>query len=456
MLHLIARLPDSDVFACIITNRSKALLLMYIESPTVLEIFQHQHYIDSLLDFLREKVFPHEQQYARCYYLNVRAFDAWTNTPHEGTNRGIKYCENNVRPNMSQAESTSTLWKQDDARTRSKGRSISDSFYKTQLHSDAIATQFLQKEADCQLQNQMKEAECYASMRIDETTWWILRCAPRKRAVGPKPVFERVRVVTVNEQGHMECTCGYPNQYGIPDRHMAHVALFYGVNYEEFSHHDVDIRHHNSYCRLVATKDPSLMGPSELNIRSQLLRARNLELPVPGKYEFVSFGDGPEFAIGSMCDGISESEQVRERLQEIEGQPAATLNYSASQISSAVNRMLGNATGFSQTEHNCYSSNNDNDSFGFPAFEDDDDDDDNKGVAPSTDSDLHSLMRDLQKTIDASSPNSKKYCAEALTKITNEMNARRKLRLGNEGTTGRVVSAKLRVINATSKHKKQV
>jgi hypothetical protein len=72
---------------------SKAMLLAYVQSPKVSSIID-EYNVKRILTWLHNHVFVHEQLYARCYYLHVPAIDAWTNTPHEGTNRGLKYAEN--------------------------------------------------------------------------------------------------------------------------------------------------------------------------------------------------------------------------------------------------------------------------------------------------------------------------------------------------------------------------
>jgi hypothetical protein len=82
--------------------------------------------------------------------------DAYSNTPHKGTNNGAKYCENRVNPTMSQAESTKRLTEQDEARAKTKKKQVADSFHKTQLHSSEKASQHLQKEADSHLKEEMK------------------------------------------------------------------------------------------------------------------------------------------------------------------------------------------------------------------------------------------------------------------------------------------------------------
>jgi len=245
-------------------------------------------------------VFVHEHLYARCYFLDVAALDAWSNTPHEGTNRGSKHCENAVRPDMSQAESTKKLSEQDAERTEVKLRSISDSFYKTPLHSSSVMAKHITTKAESHLQAEMEEAKNYVSVRVDGRTWLVIRSVPRKTVTTPIPKFERVRMVTI-DNGCMKCSCCSTDQYGIPDCHIAHVCLFYGTGFKSFSHHDIDLRHHTSYCQLVATKDAASMSDSELELRSSLLRARRMELPLPAAPEIFEFESGAKFSIGSNC-----------------------------------------------------------------------------------------------------------------------------------------------------------
>ncbi|KAG7339821.1 hypothetical protein IV203_028282 [Nitzschia inconspicua] len=56
---------------------------------------------DNIVTFLHSNVFVHEQHFARCFYLDVRRFDAYSNTCLERTNYSVNYCENRVLPNMS-------------------------------------------------------------------------------------------------------------------------------------------------------------------------------------------------------------------------------------------------------------------------------------------------------------------------------------------------------------------
>jgi hypothetical protein len=45
-----------------------------------------------------------------------------------------------------------------------------------------------------------------------------------------------------------------------------HVSLHYGKDFESWTHNNVDLQDHNTYCMLVATKDPGAMIDEEKSI----------------------------------------------------------------------------------------------------------------------------------------------------------------------------------------------
>jgi hypothetical protein len=114
----------------------------------------------------------------------------------------------------------------------------------------------------------MQAAEKYISIRINSNTWFVFHGTTHKSTstVSTIPSFERVRTVTINKCGWMKCSCGYTDHFGIPDCHMAHMALKYGVDFKSFRHHDVDLRYHNKYCSLIAMKAVQDMNETELEI----------------------------------------------------------------------------------------------------------------------------------------------------------------------------------------------
>jgi hypothetical protein len=230
-------------------------------------------YAPRVVEFLRENVFPHEQHYLCFNYCNIFAFGAYSNTPVEGTNRGIKYGDNPVQPNMSRGQSTKVLSNQDEARGQAKSRSIADAFNKTPVWTDMESSRNLMIRSESMFQRELKGAESYISLQVHPFKWFILRSAPRMISQDAiLPVFERIHTVTVDENdGRMYCDCGDGCCNGIPDRHMAHVARKYGIqnNADEplFGYCDVSIRQWISYSKFLLADPVTLNGP-ERDIRS--------------------------------------------------------------------------------------------------------------------------------------------------------------------------------------------
>lgn len=353
-------------------HRSKALLLSFLQSNAVTSILEPYH-INEVVVFLRNHVFPVEDLYARCHYLGIGAMDAYSNTPHEGTNSASKYCENRVAPSMSQAESTKKLMEQDESRAKTKQRQVADSFHKTQLHSSDKSSQHLQKEADSHLKQEMGAANRYISIRVSPTTWRVLCGVNRTEGNHAYPTYERVRTVTIDDKQQMKCSCGRTADFGFPDRHMAHVAIEYGLENNHvvapFSHHDVAMRHHNSYCQLVAMKEPSELTDKEHRLRSKLLEVHRQKLDAPRMKSVRDYDDCAKFAVGSLCDSTiySTYNRIRDRIMEVKEKRVSALNYTDSDINIALKRVNGgmeHAAGFSQSLYNCID-DDDNDAINF-------------------------------------------------------------------------------------------
>jgi N-acetylmuramoyl-L-alanine amidase len=130
---------------------------------------------DELITYLRNRVFPHEQFYARCHYLYTRAFDSYSNSVLEGTNYGVKYCENGVRPNMSSAKSTKVMVDQDLDKSAITSKKTADALFKTPLHTSTATSKSIVRVAESHLQKEMAEVENYSSIRVKDNEFWVLR-----------------------------------------------------------------------------------------------------------------------------------------------------------------------------------------------------------------------------------------------------------------------------------------
>ena len=108
------------------------------------------------------------------------------------------------------------------------------------------------------LREQINLCENYSSVCHSVTKWFVCFTGDRKKSdettsdVWPTPIFDQMRIVHINEDGGLQCSCGYANRNGIPDRHIIHVlAMNFGINFEGFSHHNVHVRFWKAFNKFV-------------------------------------------------------------------------------------------------------------------------------------------------------------------------------------------------------------
>jgi SWIM zinc finger len=280
-------------------NRSKELLYRYINSEIVLSTIG-QKGCDSIVSFLRGYVFPHAARFAGYVYFNCRSFEAHANTPLEGTNRGLKYGEFAVKPNMQADRSTKQMLIQDQNKAVENMKQASKELHQTKLYTSTRTSTVLNTVSESMLANEMKQAENYLSVRThaDHLRWDVLRC-DTKISQSPQPQFQRVRTVQVDDKGVMCCSCGFFIQNGIPCRHMCHVSKNYRSNFE-WTEMDVDVRHFSGYTFFLTSRSHSEMD--DLGRATQALYRKRRSEPFLGplcnREEFdwskmVDFGSGP-------------------------------------------------------------------------------------------------------------------------------------------------------------------
>lgn len=452
------------------------MLLAFIKSSNVSSILDVSE-VNRILNFLRNHVFPHEELYARCFFLRVRGFDAYSNTPHEGTNRGLKYCEMSVRPNMSQAESTKVMTVQDMARAKKKFGTVSDAFHKTQLHADTATIQYIQKAAESMLQMEMEDADNYVSIRSDANTWCVLAdvAIARKSGKSPIPDFQRVRTVHIDDHhGCLRCSCGFQDRYGLPCRHATHVARHYGSDFHSWNHQDVDLRYHNSYCMFVATKDPGSMNEDEKSIRANLINARQQHFSIPFAPPIYEYASGVKYAVGANCDEeeFRSFDCVATRIRSVKDKVVAVLNYSESEVSRALSSLkdgMDDAAGFTQESHKCDNTNEwFNESGGFLDEDDDtmtfswDASSSNTPECSKASSSAYAeaapLWKEFMQELEEASPTTRNFGIGILKGSVIELksrNAKRALRFSEGNPKGSIISSKFKSQSTKSTHKKQ-
>ncbi|KAG7341732.1 SWIM zinc finger domain protein [Nitzschia inconspicua] len=244
----------------------------------------------------------HEQHFARCFYVDVRGFDAYSNTCLEGTNYGVKYCENRVLLNMSQAKATKVMINQDEDKFTQNRKRASDAFHKTPLQARTNTSAHVLQTAESMLQQAMVASESYISYRVCERKWWVLYSGHRNLPVRLLPVFARARTVSIDENNRMKCSCCEYERNGIPCKHICHVASKFGTNFESFTHHLVNIRFWTAYSLYAVVLDPSELNEDELNIRNKLVTTRWKSPQTPTAPASMKSMDEGRYSVGSKSE----------------------------------------------------------------------------------------------------------------------------------------------------------
>jgi hypothetical protein len=370
---------------------------------------------------------------------------------------------------MSQAESTKVMTVQDIERAKKKAATVSDAFYKTQLHADTTTINYIQKAAESMLQVEMEDAEKYVSIRYDANTWWVLLAMPYKQGRSPIPAFDRVRTVQIDDHhGCFHCSCGFQDLYGLPCRHATHVARHYVTDFQEWNHQDVDLRYHNIYCMLVATKDPGSMNDDEKAIRANLISARQKCISIPFAPPICEYESGVKYAVGTRCDNkeFGTYNCVATRIRNVKDKVVAVLNYSESDVACALRTLddgMDDAAGFTQESHKCDSTSDWYDGSGIG-------DDDvmtfswdasstlECNTSPSAYAEAAPLWKEFMQELEEASPTTRNYGIGILKGSVIELksrNAKRALHFSEGNPKGSIISSKVKSQSTKSTHKKQ-
>jgi hypothetical protein len=422
---------------------------------------------EQVVEFLNNSVFPIEPHFARQHFMDVMAFDAWTNTKLEGTNCGYKYSELGVKPNMSVAEATKRLSLQDNERNKRKGEKAHRSLSNHKLRTDSLTANSICKEADGELMQQFDLRHRFISfISPDRRSWYVLFLCSEE-VWNLIPHFERVRIVSIVDDGKLDCTCLYSRRFGLGCRHMAHVLEYYTEGFQGFLPDDVDLRYHDIYCRYVAYRDQEQESELEKEITQKLMDLRRrLPTQLPKAREVV---EGIDSAKGKE---VEFEGSIPEHIRHVQSIAPRVTNYTAEQVMRALqNHQLGSSfyeVGWQtqeETEDPFFGTGNYDDvtedspsdsgnyhafdsmSFGEPSPE--------KRKQSNLYDELQPLLKELYHVYDGASPEAHKDVMETIESLVLERKKKRALDFNSEGPKGKRVSAMLPAKNVSSKHKRQ-
>ena len=199
---------------------SKASFFSYLKSFTVIQIIGEDG-VRATHDFVRNNILPHEQNFVFYKRQDVRHFEMYTNTPHEGTMNALKYQSSAALPSHSLTESHEVQVFQDEKKHVVMEKEAISEFIHSKVWSTTQTSKYLTTVAESILLNSMSQIENYASWRKSDELFLVTRSVEITMDT-LLPKFARLHQV-INENGILKCSCKFHERNGIPCVHIAHV-----------------------------------------------------------------------------------------------------------------------------------------------------------------------------------------------------------------------------------------
>jgi hypothetical protein len=237
---------------------------------------------EKLLDFICGCIIPHEQSF--CFYLQkgVRHFETTTNSGHEGTNHAIKSGPSRVLPQHAIDKSAKIQLDMDCNKFKNLYRqhlAIALLGRTTWITSHTVNDITLP--AEFMLKFAIRECENYASWRISNDKWLVVRSVERE-VHSLVPRFHRVYTITLHafeDHGCLTCDCNYFECNGMVCQHLVHVKTYYAAK-SVITHHDISVRWWKAYL-YFAMKNVHDCSSTEREIKRELDSIRGNECKGP-------------------------------------------------------------------------------------------------------------------------------------------------------------------------------
>ncbi len=203
---------------------------------------------EKLLDFIRGCIIPHEQSF--CFYLRkgVRHFETTTNSGHEGTNHAIKSGPSRVLPLHAIDKSAKIQLDMDCNKFNLYRQHLATALLGGATWSTSLTVNDITLPAEFMLKFAIRECENYASWRISNDKWLVVRSVERE-VHSLVPRFHRVYTITLHafeDRGCLTCDCNYFECNGMVCQHLVHVKTHYAAK-SVITHHDISVRWWKAY-----------------------------------------------------------------------------------------------------------------------------------------------------------------------------------------------------------------
>lgn len=231
-------------------------------------------------EFFTKHVEPHETNFATFLRVSLAHFEVWSNHGIEGYHAGIKKkAASAVNPSQSLFVATNVIASLAEVREHEIEKKHAMAQTKSKMYAVTPAGQEISHKSESLLRQQWEERDKYTSLRVANDTWRVIRTEHIDSTTEPSlpsadneeedgddsiqarissnehfaqqakciAAFARVRVVRVDYEGYLSCSCCYcERNKGIPCRHAMHVACRMVPDFE-LSAADVGISWHTCY-----------------------------------------------------------------------------------------------------------------------------------------------------------------------------------------------------------------
>ena len=194
--HIVSGYPEQAQFYCDVRGLVKEWMYSWMNhrcetraeyklSKKLLKEFIHSKIISSKLGtffasnfsaFFRKNVETHEAFYVFYIRRHLRHYEEYSNSSHEGTNKGLKYCAAPVTPNLRMDHSCAILSKNGVRSITSKKHFMAKQFLSTKPHTKLQCSNELVEKCECALQHSIDSLTNYECIPIISSKWLVRRC----------------------------------------------------------------------------------------------------------------------------------------------------------------------------------------------------------------------------------------------------------------------------------------
>ena len=226
---------------------SKSMLRIYLDSEDVLNDVGEE-FVEKVKKFVKENIEPHQNHFLFYMRKDIRQFEEYSNSPHEGTNNGLKVGANCSLPNMLLDNASKRLSDQGTMKYEQFMAQTIKEQYKIKPWNPMKCATHLIDRAAALLYQQWEVRDCYYRCRVNENTWYLIyKEELRKPRKNIEPIYQDVHILTV-VKNILYCSCYFFNRIGLPCRHMYNL-LQDSPKYTEPSHHEVSVRWWSPYAK---------------------------------------------------------------------------------------------------------------------------------------------------------------------------------------------------------------